>query len=167
VKLATRNPKAGIAGVLLLECLVYIFALAIVLGLGFAAFYFCWDTSRALRVRADDITRTLQAGERWRADVRAATGPITVQASPDGQLLEIPHGANKVLYKFEAGQVSRNLAPAGQWLLWLPRVKASHMQPDARSRVTAWRWEVELQPTRAKVRVPPLFTFEAVPPATR
>jgi hypothetical protein len=99
--------------------------------------------------------------------VRAATGPIAVQPAPDGELVEIPRGTNKVIYRFAAGQVSRNLAPTEQWIVWLPRVKASQMQADPRARVTAWRWDVELMPARTKVRVPPLFTFEAVAPPTK
>ena len=151
------------SGIMLIECLVYIAAFSVVVGLGFAAFYVCWDTSRALQAQADDITRALRAGERWRADIRAATGTILVRTAPDGQTVEIPHGTNSVAYRFTAGQISRKLAATGQWSILLPKVKASQMQADPRTRVTAWRWDVELMPARTKVRVPPLFTFEAVP----
>jgi len=164
MKARLRQNRSRCAGIMLLECLAYIAAFTVVVGLGFAVFYVCWDTSRALQAQADNITRALRAGERWRADIRAATGPILVSSAPEGQTVEIPRGANSVAYRFAAGQVSRKLAPAGQWSVLLPRVKASQMQADPRTRVTAWRWDVELMPARTKVRVPPLFTFEAVPP---
>jgi hypothetical protein len=149
---------------MLIECLVYISVFGVLLGLGFAAFYSCWDKSKSLRYHAEDITRALRAGERWRADIRSATGPITVKNAPDGQMLEIPRGTNLVVYVFTAGEVSRTLEPTGHWITVLPKVKASQMQADPRTHVTGWRWDVEILPRRAQVRVPPLFSFEAVPP---
>ena len=35
------------AGIMLIECMVYIAVFAILLGIGFAAFYFSWDHTRA------------------------------------------------------------------------------------------------------------------------
>lgn len=156
--------RSARAGVMLVECLVYISVFFILVGLGFSAFYACWDKSKSLRHHADDITRTLRTGERWRADIRGATGPVIVRTTADGQEVEIPRGTNAVVYAFTAGQVSRKRASAPLWTVLLPRVKASTMQPDARTHVTAWRWDLELVPTRPQVRVPPLFSFEAVPP---
>lgn len=160
------NPHSHRAGALLIECLVYISVLVILLGLGFGAFYVCWDRSKSLRYHADDITRVLRAGERWRADIRSATGRIIAHTDADGERVAIPRGTNTIIYEFTAGQVSRRLAAAPQLVLALPKVKASHMAADPRTHVTAWRWEVELVPTRPQVRVPPLFTFEAVPSAS-
>ena len=151
------------SGYMLVECLVYISVLMILLGLGFAAFYSCWDKSKSLRYHADDITRALRVGEHWRADIRSATGRIVVHTADDGQMVEIPRGRDAVVYVFTAGQLSRKLASADQWTVVLPKVATSEMQADPRTRVTAWRWDVELVPTRAQVRIPPRFTFEAVP----
>ena len=61
------------AGVLLVECLVYIAVFGVLLGGGTAVFYFCWDHTQAMVYTTDEITSALHAGERWRADVRAAT----------------------------------------------------------------------------------------------
>src|SRR5674476_390798 len=58
------------AGILLIECMVYISVFAILTGIGTAAFYFCWDHTRAVIYATDDIASALRAGERWRADVR-------------------------------------------------------------------------------------------------
>jgi hypothetical protein len=163
MKLEARNPKSEIAGIMLFECLVYISVLMILLGLGFGAFYSCWDKTKSLRYHVDGITTALHAGERWRADIRSASGPIVVRSTDDGQTIEIPRGTNTVLYQFSAGQVLRRLAHAPQWSTILPKVKTSQMLADRRTHVTAWRWELELIPTRAQVRVPPMFSFEAVP----
>ena len=165
MKTRNVNPHTRRAGVMLIECLVYISVLTVILGLGFAAFYVCWDRSKSLRYHADDITRVLRAGERWRTDIRSATGRIVAHVDGNGERVEIPRGTNTIVYEFTAGQVSRKIAVAPQSVLVLPKVRVSHMAADPRTHVTAWRWELELVPTRPQVRVPPLFTFEAVPPA--
>jgi len=54
------------AGVLLVECLIYLSVWSVLLGLSFAAFYRVWDNATRLRRSAADIARVLQAGERWR-----------------------------------------------------------------------------------------------------
>jgi hypothetical protein len=164
MNLHPRNPRARASGILLLECVVYLGVLMIVLAVGGTAFYLCWDNARDLRRNADDITRALRAGERWRADVRSATGPIVIEAEPDGQVVRIPSGTNEILYAFNFGAVGRKLASADDWTILLPRVNSSHMQPDERMQVQAWRWELELTPGRKKPGLRPLFTFQAVPP---
>ena len=45
----------------------------------------------------------------------------------------------------------------------LERVKVSAVKPDARADVTAWRWELELQPRRKEAQFPLRFTFAAAP----
>ncbi|MCL4788746.1 MAG: hypothetical protein KJ070_18460 [Verrucomicrobia bacterium] len=164
MNLQSHNPRKRVTGILLLECVVYLGVLMVILAVGGTAFYLCWDNARDLRRNADDITRTVRAGERWRADIRSATGPIVVQAEPDGEVVRIPSGTNEILYAFNFGAVGRKLASADDWTILLPRVKSSHMQPDDRTHVQAWRWELELTPGRKKPGVRPLFTFQAVPP---
>ncbi len=164
MKVRLNITRVRAAGIMLLECLVYIGVLTIILGLGGTAFYLCWDNARDLRRVTDDITRTVRAGERWRADIRHSTGRITVETDPDGQLVRIPSGTNEVLYAFTAGAVGRKLLSADGWTMILPKVKTSRMEADNRTHVKAWRWEVELVPVRAKTGLRPLFTFESVPP---
>ena len=166
MKLRPDNRGLRTAGILLLECVVYLSVLMVMLGIGGMAFYFCWDNARNLRRNADDILRTLRAGERWRADIRSATGPITVETEPDGQLLHIPTLTTEVLYAFTEGAVGRRLASSPVWVVVLPTVKASRMETDDRSQVKAWRWEVELPTARPKAGLRPLFSFTAVPPVS-
>ena len=148
-------------GYLLIECLVYLSVLVVILGLGLGAFYVCWDYSKALHYATDDINAALHAGERWRADIRNATGKITVEATPEGERLRIPHGANEIIYNFNAGEVRRQIASSGFSELLLPKVKVSQMVTETRGPVAAWRWEVELTPRRQETRLPLFFTFEA------
>lgn len=161
-----RAPDASQPGYLLIEALVYIAVIVALLGAGYAAMYRCIDSSIALRRNADDITSALHAGERWRADVRAARQPVRLEDTADGQLLYLPRATNEVVYRFSTNAVSRRLG-AGPWLRLLPSVKSSTMKSDPRQHATAWCWELELAPrTQASVkpgRVRPLFTFIAVP----
>ncbi len=155
-------PRVGAStGYLLIECLVYIGVFVVLLGIGYGAFYVCWDYSKALHYATDNINAALHAGERWRADVRNATGKITVKTTPEGEWLRIPCGTNEVLYRFNAGEIRRQVASSDFSELLLPTVKASQMMMDARGPVRAWRWELELKSRRKEARLPLLFTFEA------
>jgi len=154
------------AAFMLIECLVYISVLLILLGVGYAAFYRCMENSLALRRSADDLANALHAGERWRADLRAATGPIRLEDNPDGSILVLPGGRGEVAYQFTTNAVLRRVG-AGRWTTLLDRVKSSTLAPDPRPNVTAWRWELELQPrSRKPGRVRPLFTFIGVAKAS-
>ena len=149
------------SGYLLIECLVYLSVLVVVLGLGLGAFYLCWDRSKALHYATDDINATLHAGERWRADVRNATGRITIESTPGGERLHIPRGTEGIDYSFQGGEVRRRATASGFSELLLPKVKASQMVAETRGPVAAWRWEVELMPRRKETRLLLCFTFEA------
>jgi hypothetical protein len=162
MKLQRTNSRGrGVSGVLLMECLVYIAVFAIVLGGATTVFYFCWDHTDTLVYTADDISSALHTGERWRADVRAATGKITAESTATAEVVRIPQGAREVFYRFESGEVRRQISATGRPLLLLANVKTSQMAMDARGAVSAWRWELELVPRRKEVHLPLRFTFEA------
>jgi len=159
------KPQAGrdrSAGVSLIECLVYIAVFSILLGVGTAAFFFCWDHTRAVIYATNDIETALRAGERWRADVRASTGVISVESTEKGHVVTIPEGAKEIVYRFANGELRRQTAPENVSQLLLPRVKISQMQSDPRGNVAAWRWELELNERRKETHLPIVFTFEAV-----
>ncbi len=59
----------------LLECLVYVAVLFVIFAVAGPAHVRVLDHTRQMRRVAADIARALDAGERWRADVRAATAP--------------------------------------------------------------------------------------------
>jgi hypothetical protein len=152
-------PKRRVArapGFTLLEMLVYMAVFVVVVGCATMTFYDCWDGAKSLRRSADDVARALDIGERWRADVRAAAGPVQLAA---GQF-RIPARAGDVIYTFANGEIRRQAGATAPNTLWLSNVESSQMQSDPRGRVAAWRWELELKPARRKARARPLFTFE-------
>jgi len=153
--------RARSRGITLIECLVYIGALATVFGMGTAAFYHSSASSAALRRNADDIAQVLHVGERWRADVRAATQPVRFDAAE--QTLHVTHGETVVAYKFAANQILRRAKADTPWVVILPRVAQSHMAPEPRTHVIGWRWELELKSIREPAPLRPLFTFTAAP----
>lgn len=155
-------------GYLLTEVLVYIGLLLVVLAVGYQAMYRCVDASVVLRRNADDISRALNAGERWRADVRSATASAALETSAEGPILHLMGRNHRVDYRFNEEALFRRLN-AGPWVRVLDKVRASSFQAEARPGVAGWRWELELQP-RAKAsvkasRIRPLFTFLAATPA--
>lgn len=148
----------------LVECLVYISVFSLVMFLAMQVFFSTRDSSDRLRRNADDITRTLHAGERWREDIRTATGTPRV-VEENGQVwLSIPRGTNLTVYTHFKTGVWRQEGTNAPWSPALARVKVSRMEPDSRAHVAAWRWEVELQMKDDKKHTRPLFTFLAVPP---
>ncbi|HTY89049.1 MAG TPA: hypothetical protein VMB80_16500 [Candidatus Acidoferrum sp.] len=148
-------------GYLFIECLVYLSVFVVVFSLALGAFYVCWDHSKALHLATDDITAALHAGERWRADIRGATGNIIGETIPGGEQLHIPGGTNDIIYRFGDGEVRRQIAGSGFSELLLSSVKASDMVNETRGPVDAWRWELCLTPRRKETRLPLAFTFEA------
>jgi len=148
----------------LIEVLFYMSLLVIIIALGYTAMYRSMDASRGLRRNAADITQALDAGERWRSDVRAATQPLRVESIGDNEtLLHIPQANVEVTYRFTANSVTRRVGSA-EWVPALEHVSKSAFLSDPRQKVTAWKWEVELQHyQKSLTRLQPLFTFIAVP----
>ncbi|MGD0650762.1 MAG: prepilin-type N-terminal cleavage/methylation domain-containing protein [Verrucomicrobiia bacterium] len=144
-------------GYTLIEVLTYIACLTVILTVAYPAYHRFVRGSNNLRRNADDIARTLSAGERWRNDVRAATGPIRVTADQ----FFIPQHGGEVVYMVSDGILWRQSAD-GQRIAALRGVKSSAMQLETRQRVTAWRWELELASGQKQVLMRPLFTFQAV-----
>lgn len=156
--------RACLAGITLIECLVYIAVFSILLGLGTAALFLCWDQTKAVAYATNDIESALRAGEHWRADVRAATGTITVESAPSGQVVTIPEGGKEISYRLSAGELWRQTSLQSVSQLLLSKVNSSQMQADPRGQVVAWRWELQLGERRRETHLPLVFTFEAVPP---
>ncbi len=154
-------------GISLIECLVYISMWLVITGIAMAVFYKAWDNSKHLRHNADDVVQALHAGEQWRADVRSAISSLENAETGDTATFRIPTAKGAVVYSFTNGELRRQAAENTHPQVLLAHVKASRMLPDARRHVTAWRWELELQPVQKKPKMLPLFTFESVSsPAT-
>jgi hypothetical protein len=153
---------------LLTEALVYIGVVFVILGIGYVAMYQCIDHCIVLRRNADDIVRTLDAGEWWRADVRAANSGARLEGAGENQVLHVQGARGSVDYRFADGVVFRRLG-SGDWARVLDRVKSCSFQAESRANISVWRWELELEPRLKGAmkpgRVRPLFTFLAVPQA--
>src|SRR5689334_21701286 len=111
-------------GFSIIECMVYIALFAIVLDLSFVAYYRYDQHTRNLRRNADDIVRTLHAGDRWREDVRAAIAPP--HAIENG--LVIPQQSGEVTYIFADDVVWRQTSTTR--VAVLKQVKVSTMTTD-------------------------------------
>jgi len=162
LRYSTRRFRHQAKGILLIECLVYFSIWLVVMGLAFAAFYRCLDYSKALSRNAADIVRVLQAGERWREDIRRATGPLEQFELEDEMALHIPHTAGETIYRFMKDGIWRSTGESAPEMKILSGVKSSRMLKDERERVVTWRWEVELKNAQKAARVRPLFSFQAV-----
>ena len=149
------------AGILLTECLVYLAVFSVATGLAMAAFYFCWDHTRGVIFTANEVESALRAGEDWRADVRAATGKITVETVTAGETVRIPVGRKQIIYRFAAGELRREIPAQHISQLLLAKVRASEVATEPRAGVAAWRWELELTPELKHAQFPLRFTFEA------
>jgi Tfp pilus assembly protein PilE len=156
------DPTARQQGMMLIECLVYLALLVVVLDLAFAAYHRCAENSKCLNNNVDDVVRALQAGERWRDDIRAATA---IEPSEDS--LRLVQSNATVDYMFDGNAVWRRAKAGAPLARFLTAVKSSRMETDARREVTAWRWKVELLTRGAPERFRPFFTFEAVPLGTQ
>lgn len=154
-------------GVTLFECLVYLGAVTVILGLATAAFYRCMDNSIGLRRNADDIVRALKAGERWRDDVRAATARPKFEQTEAGWTLAIRHGECEIAYRFVTNALLRRPGSGSSWVVALDRIKSCQVIPEQRQHVLYWRLELELETYRKGARLQPLFSFEAVPTGLR
>jgi Tfp pilus assembly protein FimT len=162
MKFEIRNSKSE-GALSLIEVLVYVAILGVLISIGGRTLAKAWDQGRALQRNSGEILRAVHAGERWRADIRRATGPIRVSAEANGDRVCIPTARGEVIYRSTTNAVLVQAQPGAPELTLLANVKGSHMLADKRDLVTAWRWELELQPAQKKARLRPLFTFEAVP----
>ena len=144
----------------LIECLVYIALFFIIIGVALGAYYQLDEQSRGFTRNSSDIVQTMQAGERWRADVRIATNAALL-----GQNLQLRLGTRngEIIYLFREGAIWRQGVNEKKPTPVLTGVKSSLMEHETRPQVKAWRWEIELQTKRTNATVRPLFTFLAAP----
>ena len=137
--------------------ITYVTLFFIVAGMAFALYYRSEERTRFLRRDADDIAAALKAGERWRADIRAAHA--MPQADEKG--IHLRNRTEDIHYFTRDNAVWRQVADRRP-VLMLGNVKNSAMLKEQRQIVAGWKWDVELLTRQKNARVRPLFTFFAV-----
>jgi hypothetical protein len=151
-------------GMSLDQCLVYISVLGVILCISGMSVGKAWDAHRAISRSANDIQRAVNAGERWRQEIRSALRPpemCTIEAQP---ALRITTAQGVIEYRQCAGTLQRRDGVNGAWLVALHRVRDSQMLALTSTPAPAWRWELEMEPAHKRARLRPLFTFTAVAP---
>ena len=160
------RPRASHRGYLMIEALVYIGLVFVLLGVAYDGLYRFIDNTVVLSRNADDVSRAVHAGERWRTDVRSATLGIRIETNATAQVLYCVTPQGEIGYTAHDSAVFRRVG-AGPWVRFLNRVNGSTMMADVQPNVIGWRWELELSPqtkgTIREGRVRPLFTFLAIP----
>jgi len=157
-----RNRLRAMQGLALLDCVVYMGVLMLLLGLAFAAFYRVHDHTKRITRNTADIVRALNAGERWRADVRGAISTPRLEVKEGVSILLLPHTVGEIAYAFKDGRVFRSDGLEHPWIPVLNEVENSKMVLDKRRHVTAWRWELELKAGKPAGQTKPRFSFQAV-----
>lgn len=162
-----RCRRAGLAGMALIDCLIYITLLILLFGLTLSAFLQTLRHSKELERVSVTTVRALQAGEQWREDVRAARGGVRLVESGGTNELRLTTASGDVAYAFREGAMLRR-AGAGTNALWLEvldGVKVSRFVEDRRKQVVAWAWELELVRRKDGQGMQRVLTFLAVPEA--
>ena len=149
--------------IVLIDLMVYMALLAFILILLAVVFDQGMQQSGHLRRNIADIERAMKAGERWRAEVRSATGEPWLQTVDGVEFFHIPIGTNQIAYSFQSNRVYRFISTNEGWQVALRDVKSAQVLAERREHAAGWRWEIELERRQKTVHVRPLFTFLAVP----
>jgi hypothetical protein len=154
--------RAGRRGMALIDCIAYLALFSIVFGLAMVAFYRAHENTNHFTRNATEALRALDAGERWREDVRSSLTPPRLEEAGGESVFHVRHTGGDVRYVWREGVIFRQAAPGTNWVEWLQSVKSSLMLREARSNVVTWRWELELVSRKKVPQVRPLLSFQAV-----
>ncbi len=160
MKPSPSAPSRAQAGITLIECLAYISTLLVISGVAFNSLGRLWAVTGRLAGVTDDLRDSTRSGEQWRADVRAARGPIRIEEGGLACVIETTNGP--VIWFHSAGALWRragDLSPG----CWLRRVESCQFIPSHRTHVAALQLDVQLMPRSRQSRQPSAFTFFAVP----
>ena len=175
MNMSARNfPVEGRRGVTLIEVLIYAVLFSVFMLVASNAYISSENQARSMRWNAIKIIQVMNAGERWRQDIRdAIRPPQNIQSSlpnPDDPLdiieltsLKIIKSSETNWYAFRGDHVFRMSSHLPtRWELVMDRVNSSTMIEEERGEVAAWRWELELKTITTNAPTLPLFTFLSV-----
>ena len=159
-----RNSLPRDRGILLFNCLIYLVVFLILIGLGFVVLTKFVSFHGDFKRIANDITRTLRAGEQWRADVRKANGPIEISQDNWQSIFVIPLESERIIYRFDRTNVWKVMPGGMSELSILKNVEECRFVMDQREEVVAWNWEIVLKTKKRRGIKRPLFSFIAAEP---
>ena len=157
--------RAKESGMALLECLIYCGLLFVIFWLALESFYRGVANARQLDRQAAQVAKVLSVGERWRADVRLARGPLREALVADGIRLVVPQQAGETVYGFREHTLYRQAAGSGYDEPVLTDVDEVRYFRDEPATVGSWRCELMLTGKKNRPGPKPQFTFQAVPSA--
>lgn len=152
---AKRPAQRGIS---LVQCLVYIAGLLVIGNVATKCLFSVISGTNRNRAVAQDIVSAMNAGERWREDVRSAAGPVRL----NGNLLKIPQNEEMIVYEMSGDTLKRRFADGSRNEVVQTDVAASAFVKESRGTLTVWRWELELKPNGRSASMRPLFSFLVV-----
>ena len=163
MKTRSRHARSPEQGIMIVECLVYLSVFFVLSGVAGTCFYRALEATRQLHRQTATIVQVVDAGERWRADVRQAVSTITLAVEGEAQVLRIPtEGGGEVDYRFLSGQLFRRGAADQNWARVLTGLRSTSFQTSEHGGLASWRWELEVTSQLKNVRLRPLFSFQAV-----
>jgi type II secretory pathway pseudopilin PulG len=162
MKLHESQP-ASRRGLTLIELLIYISVLLTVSAVSFSAVMRLWSATGNLSAATDENGAALRAAEQWRADIRAASGPVVL--SENGMRCVIPTTNGTITWTHSLEALWRQL-DSHPGSLWVPRVQICSFEADPRIHTTPVRCDLLLIPRSTKATQAPTFTFLAVPPSS-
>ena len=149
----------------MVEMLIYAGLLGTLLTLGSETVGIGSNHARQTQMQTGDINAALRAGEQWRRDIRSAVAPPKSQAGESTPILLIETSDEIIEYRYSNRAVWRRVAGEKDGQKLFDSVESSRMLPYTRGKVTAWRWELELETRDHRSKMRPLFAFIAVPTA--
>ena len=159
----TLDRRRRTAGLMLIQVLVYLAATALILSLASVAIFDALGRVRRDLELAQRAGLLLDAGERWRDDVRASSGNVVVETTEQGSVCRMGAGTNTVLWTLSRGELSRAAGEGAPSKVWARGVAEAVFLCEERGEVRPWRMDATLAKVRKTERHPVAFTFRSVP----
>ena len=147
----------------IVEVLIYVSLLGTLLTLGSKAVGVGSSHARQTQMQTGDINAALRVGEQWRNDIRSAVVSPKLQEIESTPILLIETRDGIIEYRYSDRAVWRRVGGEEEGQKLFDRVESSRMLLYTRGKVSAWRWELELERRDHRSKMRPLFTFIAVP----
>ena len=164
MRLPLPNKLQRDTGLMLVECLMYISAVMVIVGLALAIFYQCQTQSVRLSRQSEHIAITLRFGERWRKEVRNAPATPEIKEHDSATAFHIPAPKGEIVYLYDGAAVWRKAAKDSHYVLFVEGIAGLKFQKEVREHAAGWRMEIELATYERHPKNKPQFSFLCVNP---